>query len=133
MNNKKNSIKESLKTIISILLNIICFYFIAPYIPFFQLTNIYNAIIIIIGLTLINRLIWPILSYYSLPFLVFTFGLGTLILNGVIIWIISKITSGIIVTGLGIIILPFMLTFINTVITYILDIDNESMYYRNIL
>ena len=48
-----------------------------------------TAVIVVIVLALINALTWPILTRLFLPFLVYTFGIGTLLMNGFLIYLIS--------------------------------------------
>ena len=43
-----------------------------------------SVILLVLFISLINALLWPILTRIAMPFLVLTFGIGTLILNGLL-------------------------------------------------
>ena len=53
-----------------------------------------TAILVVAVIALLNAILWPILSRITLPFLVFTFGVGALILNGLLVWLTSRLVHG---------------------------------------
>lgn len=99
----------------------------------FSVNNIITAILVIGIVSLINALFWPILSRILLPFLVFTVGIGSLLLNGLVIWVVSEIIPGISIDGGALFLVPLGLALINTLVSAILTADDDASYYRNVL
>jgi len=88
--------------------------------------------ILIIGF--LNALIWPTLIYFTLPFTVFTFGLITLVINGLLIWLLSQIDPGFSAIGFwNITIAAFGLSIINTLLIGFLAIDFHHSYHRYVI
>lgn len=67
--------------------------------PGAEVESFTTAIILAIVLGLLNVIVKPILSVLSLPVTVLTFGLFTLIINGLIILLASKIVPGFHIAG----------------------------------
>lgn len=92
------------------------------------------AIVAVAILALLNALLWPLLSYIILPFAVLTLGLASLVLNGVFILLTSALVEGLHVDNLWTaMILAVGLTAINALIGSLLNIDDDSAWYRNVL
>lgn len=92
-----------------------------------------TAFIVVILVGIINAIFWPILSYYTLPFLVFTFGVGTLLLNGLLIWFISLFIPGITIKDWALVLVPLGIALINTLVSGVLTIGDDASYYRSVL
>jgi putative membrane protein len=85
-------------------------------------------------LALLNALLWPLLAYIILPFAVLTLGLASLVLNGAFILLTSALVEGLAVDNLWTAtILAVGLTAINAIIGSLLNIDDDSAWYRNVL
>ena len=83
---------------------------------------------------LINALVWPLLIRIALPFTVLTLGLGVLVLNGIVIWLVSVIDPDVHVRTLGSgIVVALGITVVNTLLTSLLAIDDDDFYYRNVI
>jgi uncharacterized membrane protein YvlD (DUF360 family) len=83
---------------------------------------------------LINALVWPLLIRVALPFTVLTLGLGVLVLNGAVVWLVSVIEPSMHVTSLGAgIVVALGITVVNTLVTSLLAIDDDDFYYRNVI
>lgn len=90
------------------------------------------AAVLVIGL--LNAVLWPILSYFTLPFLVFSFGIGALILNGLIIWLAQAFVPGFHVEGWEAMILaPIGVTAVSTIASTVMTIDDDASYYRSVI
>ncbi|MFB3764209.1 MAG: phage holin family protein [Methanotrichaceae archaeon] len=90
------------------------------------------AAVIVIGL--LNAVLWPILTYFTLPFLVFTFGIGALLLNGMIIWLAQAFVPGFHIEGLqAIILVPIGVTAVSTLASTVMTIDDDASYYRSVI
>ncbi len=103
-------------------------------IPGVTVENLYAALFAVIVISLINAVLWPILSYITLPFLVFTLGLGTLLLNGLMIWLALIFVPGISIPGFWPKILTLIgVTAINMAVSGILTIDDDASYLRAVV
>ena len=91
------------------------------------------AFFLVAAIGLLNALLWPVLSKLALPFIVFTLGVGALVLNGLIVWLASLFVSGVSIDGWALILTPIGIAGINTLTSGILAIDDDDTYYRNVL
>jgi uncharacterized membrane protein YvlD (DUF360 family) len=82
---------------------------------------------------LLNAVVWPLFVRLALPITVLTLGVAALLLNGFIVWMASSIVDGFGVGVLWGIVVAFVLTVVNTVVTSLLGIDDEDFYYRNVI
>jgi putative membrane protein len=103
------------------------------FLPGLSINSWETAFIVVTLIGIINAIFWPLLSYYTLPFLVFTFGVGTLLLNGLIIWFISLFVPGITIKDSALVLTPLGIAFINTLVSGVLTIGDEASYYRSVL
>ncbi|MGP8022810.1 MAG: phage holin family protein [Methanobacterium sp.] len=92
-----------------------------------------TAFVVVALLGILNALFWPLLSRIFLPFMVFTVGVGSLLLNGFLIWIISNFVPGITIGGAALILTPLGITLITTTLSSILTLDDDASYYRTVL
>ncbi len=81
---------------------------------------------------ILNALLWPILSRVFLPFMVFTVGIGALLINGALIWLASTFVPGITIEGAALILTPIGMAAISTILNSILTIDDDAAWYRGI-
>ena len=92
-----------------------------------------TAVLVVALLGILNALFWPILVRIFLPFMIYTVGVGTLILNGILIWIISEFVPGITIGGPALILTPLCIALINTTLSTLLTIDQDAGFYRTVL
>jgi putative membrane protein len=94
-----------------------------------------SAIVAVVVISLLNALLWPILTRIFLPFAVFTAGLFFLFLNGVIIWLAGQIVDGFTVANVWptAIIAAIGITAVNVILSTLLTLDDDSSYYRNVI
>jgi uncharacterized membrane protein YvlD (DUF360 family) len=103
-------------------------------IPGLSVNSFETALVFVAVLGILNAILWPILSRLTLPFLAYTFGVGALLLNALLIWLTSEFVPGVTVEGLGALILtPIGLAAINVVLASLLTSDDDAWYYRNVL
>ncbi len=81
---------------------------------------------------ILNALLWPLLSRFLLPFMVFTVGVGALLINGLLIWLASNFLDGITIEGAALILTPLAMSAISTVLITITTIDDDASWYRGI-
>ncbi len=133
MINIKKDIFQIVRFIFFLFLEVTIFFILSRYLGGIYLPNFETAFIIIFLLSIINALIWPIVSYISLKFLVFTLGFGTFIIDGLILATISYFITGVTIEGVALISVPLLIGIINSILIIIFGIDNEDLYYRFIL
>ena len=94
-----------------------------------------TAIWAIVIISLLNALLWPILSRIFLPFAVFTAGLFFLFLNGLLFWLAGQIVDGFTVANIWptAIIASLGITAVNVILSTLLTIDDDGSYYRNVV
>lgn len=92
-----------------------------------------TAFVVVALLGILNALFWPLLVRIFLPFMILTVGVGTLLLNGVLIWLISEFIPGISIGGPALILVPLGITLINTTLSTLLTIDQDAAFYRTVL
>ncbi|MFI5449487.1 MAG: phage holin family protein [Candidatus Bathyarchaeia archaeon] len=102
-------------------------------VPGLVVENWRAAFVLMAAIGLLNALLWPVLSKAALPFIVFTLGIGALVLNGVIIWLTSVFVSGVSIEGWALILTPIGIAGINTLTSGMLAIDDDATFYRAVL
>ncbi|MBR0471609.1 MAG: phage holin family protein [Methanosphaera sp.] len=122
------SLKRSLIIFIG---NVIGMYLISFFGLGVSISHFNDIALFVIYISIINALLWPILTKILMPFLVLTFGIGTLILNGVLLQFIGP-SFGIHVNGPAIILAPLAMSFVTTALSTILTIEDEGSYYRSV-
>ena len=125
----KRSLKRSLIVFIGNVLGIYLISFLGLGVTVNEFGNI---IFLVIFISLINSLLWPILTRIAMPFLVLTFGFGTLILNGLLLQFFAP-SFGIEINGPALILAPLAMAAVTTILSSIITIDDDSSYYRSVL
>lgn len=98
-----------------------------------SVNNLETAFVAVAVIGILNAILWPLLTRYTLPFLVATFGVGLLVLNAFILWLTSQIVEGFTISGLAYITTPIVMAAITTVISALLTIDDDASYFRTVL
>ena len=96
-----------------------------------QISYFDDIFFFVIFIRIINALLWPILTRILMPFLVLTFGVGTLILNGFLLVFFGPL-FGITVSGSGIILAPLAMAFLTTILSTLITIEDNGSYYRSV-
>ena len=97
-----------------------------------QVSQFDDIIFLVIFISLINAILWPVLTRIAMPFLVLTFGFGTLILNGILLEVFAPIFY-MKITGPAIILAPLAMAAVTTVLSALITIEDDSSYYRSVL
>ena len=95
----------------------------------FSIKSFGSALVLALILGIINTLFWPLLTRILMPFLVLTFGVGSLVLNGLILVLLQG-TVDYQISGGGLILVPLIMALITTILSFVLTADDESSYYR---
>ena len=121
--------KSAYRTIVVFIGNAIALY-LANFLGIgFSINSFSAALILALILGIINTLFWPLLTRILMPFLVLTFGVGSLVLNGVILVLLQG-TVDYQIGGWGLILVPLIMALITTLLSFVLTADDESAYYR---
>ena len=125
----KRSIKRSLIVFIGNILGIylICFLGLGVEIGKFGDISLF-----VIFVSLINAILWPILTRIVMPFLVLSFGVGSLILNGLLLQLLAP-AFDIKIKGAAFILVPLAMAAVSTVLSSLITIEDDSSYYRAVL
>ncbi|WP_455645753.1 phage holin family protein [Methanosphaera sp.] len=132
INKLKSSVVGIIKFIIFLFLEVLLFFILSRYFGFI-LPSFWTAFLVIVGLSLINVLLWPVVSYLSLPFIIVTLGFGTFLIDGFFLWGLGFFVEGFSISGLYLFSIPLLIGVINSLLTIVLDIDEDSTYYRYVL
>ena len=132
-NTVRENIKEILKFIIYLILEVTLFFLITKTLGGITIPDFKTAFLIIILLSLVNALLWPILSYFSLRFIVLTLGFGTFLIDGILLYFISLFIPGVNIHGISLFFIPLLIALISSLVSIILNIDDDASYYHNIL
>ena len=133
----KNRLISSLRTIITTALFFLanlCAIYIVDYISTdFTVGPWYNAIIIVIAVAIANALLWPIIRRFLMKVIIFTFGVGSLLINSIIFYIASYFIPGVSAGVYGVLQVPLMMAIATTFITNITNTNYYDRYIKNIL
>ena len=125
----KRNFKRSLIVFIGNVLGIylICFLGLGVEVNYFD-----DIILLVLFISLINAILWPFLTRIAMPFLVLTFGFGTLILNGLLLQFFAPLFD-IEIKGAAMILAPLAMAAVTTVLSSLITIEDDSSYYRSVL
>lgn len=128
-----NNYKYIIKGVFFLFLEVSIFYILVTTLPGITIDDYTTAFLLILSLSVINAIFWPIISYFSLGFIVFTLGFGTFLIDGFFLWIISKFIGGFTIGGLALFTIPLLIGLISSLLSIILNINDENSYYYTIL
>ena len=131
--NEKQTPKRSLKrSLIVFIGNVIGLYLISYLELGVEISHSGDIMLLVIFISLVNAVLWPILTRIAMPFLVLTFGVGTLILNGLLLQIFAPM-FGIQIKGAALILAPIGMAAVTTILSSLITINDDSSYYRSVL
>lgn len=84
-----------------VLLNTIIFLVLASFLDGFYVDEWTTAVLAAVVLSILNGFVKPIVSFFSFPFTLLTFGLFYFVINGLMIWWTSYFVSGLVVSSFG--------------------------------
>ena len=133
INRLRKDIKQAIKLIVFLILEVSLFFAITQTLGGITIPDFKTAFIIIIALSIVNAILWPTVTYLSLRFIVLTLGFGTFLIDGILLYIISLFIPGVYIEGIALFSIPLLIGLISSILTIILNIDDDSAYYRYIL
>jgi len=106
----------------------------AVILPGLKIDNLRSAAGVVLISSIINALLWPLLSRVFLPFMVYTLGLATLILNALIFGLAANFLPGIHVESFWTLIAAVIgMSAVTMGLSTLLTIDDEAPFYRNVV
>lgn len=94
--------------------------------------NLSSLLVMALVLGFLNAFLKPILSIFSLPIMILTLGLFTLVINATTFYLAAKLVHGIHVAGFG---SAFWAAFLYSCITFLLNVflfpENKTYYVRH--
>lgn len=133
INRLRKDFGRIIKLIIFLILEVILFFAITQTFGGIIIPDLKTAFAIIIALSILNALLWPTITYLSLRFIVLTLGFGTFLIDGVLLYIISLFIPGVSINGIALFSIPLLIGLISSMLSIILNIDDDYTYYRYIL
>ena len=129
----REEIKKIIYFIIYLILEVSIFFIITKTLGGITIPNFWTAFLVIILLSLVNAILWPLLSYFSLRFIVVTLGFGTFLIDGILLYFISLFIPGVYISGIALFSIPLLIGLISSLVSLVLNIDDDDSYYHNIL
>ena len=131
--NEKQTPKRSLKrSLIVFIGNVLGIYLISFLGLGVKISDFDNIILLVLFISLVNAVLWPLLTRIAMPFLVLTFGFGTLILNGLLLQFFAPLFD-IEIKGMAMILVPVAMAAVTTILSALITIEDDSSYYRSVL
>jgi uncharacterized membrane protein YvlD (DUF360 family) len=122
------------RALISIGISTGTLYLAAGFLPGLEVHDALRAIVAAFWIAVANALLWPLLIRFALPLAVWTLGLAGFVINAALIWLIINLLEGMHTTSFWTaMVVAFLLTIANTVVTSLLGIDDDDFYYRNVI
>ena len=89
------------RLILTWVLNSFALFFVMKLVPGIQINHFQDLLVATLVLGLLNAFLRPIVLLFTLPVTILTLGLFTLVINGVMFYLASKLVEGFHVTGFG--------------------------------
>ena len=132
--NRRRSLRVG-RVVVGWVINTVALMLLAWILQGFSIESWWSGLALAAVLGLLNALVWPLLIRIALPLTVITLGFGVLLLNGVFVWLASDVLSDSVqISGLWTaVVVALGLTLINNVVTLFLGIDDDDLYYREVI
>lgn len=129
----REDVKKAIMFIVYLILEVSIFFIITKTLGGIGIPDFRTAFLVIILLSLVNAILWPLLSYFSLRFIVVTLGFGTFLIDGILLYFISLLIPGVYISGIALFSVPLLIGLISSLVSLVLNIDDDDSYYHNIL
>lgn len=129
IDNPPRSLKRTLLVFIGnvIGLYIVSFFGLGVHVEYFD-----DIFLLVLFIGIINSLFWPLITRIFMPFFIITFGIGSLILNGLMLEFFAPLFN-INIDGAGIILAPLAMAAVSTILSALVTLEDESTYYRSVI
>ena len=85
--------------LIRLVVNVVALFGVARVVPGIHLSSVVGAIVAAIILAIVNAVLRPVLFLVTLPLQIVTLGLFTLVINGLLFWLVGALHVGLEVDG----------------------------------
>ena len=123
-----------LRAAVVLIVDAACLLLLSAILPGFHLDRPTEAIVAAALVGALNAVVWPVLARFTLPLSVLTLGLGTLVLNGVLVAFAIDLVPGASIddvwTG---VVIALSLTLVTTLLASLLAVDEDESWYRNVV
>lgn len=127
-------LKTSIRSLTIALVNALGVLVLSNILPGVEMRGIIPALIAVFLIGYLNSKIIPLINRVALPITVYTLGIGGLILNGLIIYFVAYLMPGFFIADtLHAVLFIFGVAIVNTIISTIFAIDDDTVYYRNVI
>ena len=117
--------------VVEFLITAFSFWLIAWILPSISIANLRTALYAAIILSVLNAVLWPIISRFFSRIILWTAGLLGLVANGLILWLASEILDGLTIdTVVAAIIASFLMTVIGIAVSTWLSVDDDAVWQR---
>jgi uncharacterized membrane protein YvlD (DUF360 family) len=98
----------------------------------FTIENFNRVVLFIFFISIFNAVLWPLITKVYMPLMVWTFGIGSLILNGGIFAFFGPY-FGLNISGWDVILAPLTIALITILLSTIFRLDDDGAYYQVVL
>lgn len=130
--NNNNTFKTILTAIILAIANILVIIGMSLIFEQFILGPWTNAILIAVGVVISNILIWPIITRFLMKIMIITFGIGALLINTAIFYLIVYLIPGASVDIGAAFAIPLVMAIATTLVSNLADVDYYDSYTKTI-
>jgi putative membrane protein len=125
---------RSLRFVVSWLVMALGLLLMAQFIPGVKLSNFISALIGTLILSAISALLRPVVIRLTLRIYVFSLGLFSLVVNGIILWLASTLTSGFNLDGIAqVALVSILLTILNIAVIGAFSLGSNDDYFDQII
>jgi uncharacterized membrane protein YvlD (DUF360 family) len=121
---------QLLRVLVLWLLTALAFLVLSAIVPGIGVPRLGTALLTTATIALLNTLLWPVLIRVALPLTILTFGLASLVINGLIITLALEIVEGADPSLLGAIAVAFFLALVEMLLTPAVGIDPDARALR---
>ena len=101
-----------------VLLNTVIFLILGNFLDGFYVDNWQAAVLAAVILSLLNGLVKPVITLFSIPITILTLGLFYFVINGLMIWLTGYFVAGIYISSFGqAILVSLILSVVNSLVT----------------
>jgi uncharacterized membrane protein YvlD (DUF360 family) len=116
---------------VEFLITAFSFWLIAWILPSISIANLRTALYAAIILSVLNAVLWPIISRFFSRIILWTAGLLGLVANGLMLWLASEILDGLTIdTVTAAVIASFLMTVVGIAVSTWLSVDDDAVWQR---
>jgi uncharacterized membrane protein YvlD (DUF360 family) len=111
--------------------NAVALWALAPLLSGFSISDAPSALLAGAVIGLVNALVWPAIAFLVVPLSVLTLGIGAILVNALLIWLVVDELPGVDLSGFGAALaLTVGLTIVTTVVDRLLAVEDDAWFDR---